>query len=65
MQTEYYQSRCRIDLYFRDYRRAIEVDEFDQCNRDIEYQKEREIRLKEDLNCAFIKINPDEEFSLF
>ena len=42
MQTEYYQSRYKIDLYFHHYRLATEVDEFGHCDRDIEYEKERE-----------------------
>ena len=42
MKTGYYQSGHRTDLYFHDYRLAIEVDEFGYCNRDIEYEKERE-----------------------
>ena len=37
----------------------IEVDRFDHCDRDIEYEKERERRLKEELSCVFIKINLD------
>ena len=42
IQSKYYESRYRIDLYFHDYRLAIEIDEFDHCDRDIEYEKERE-----------------------
>ena len=60
MQDEYYISRYRIDLCFHDYTLAIEVDEFGHCDRNIECEKERERILKEELNCVFIRINPDE-----
>ena len=60
MQDEYYVLGYRIDLYFHDYRLAIEVDEFGHCDRNIECEKERERILKEELNCVFIAINPDE-----
>ena len=66
MQTEYYQSGYRIDLYFHDYRLAIELDEFGHCDRDIEYEKERKKILKKELNCVFIRINLDkEDFTCF
>ena len=39
---------------------AVEVDEYGHCDRDIEYEDERERKLKERLNCVFIRINPDE-----
>ena len=61
MQSECYESGYRIDLYFHDYRLAIEIDEFDQCDRDIEYEEESERIPEEKLNCVFIRINPDEE----
>ena len=46
MQSECYKSGYRIDLYFLHYRLVIEIDELDRYNRDIEYEKERERRLK-------------------
>ena len=39
MQSEHYVSEYRTDLYFHDYKLAIEVDEFGHCDRDIEYEK--------------------------
>ena len=59
IQTKYYVLGYRVDLYFHDYKLAIETDEFRHCDRDIEYEKERERILKEELNCVFIRINPD------
>ena len=60
MQDGYYALGYRNDLYFHDYRLAIEVDEFGRCDRNIECEKERERILKEEFNCLFIRINPDE-----
>ena len=61
VQTEYYLLGYRTDLYFHGYRLAIEINEFDHCDRDTEYEKERERILKKELNCVFIRINPKEE----
>ena len=50
MQTQYPGIRYRIDLYFHKYKLVIEVDE----------------SLERELDCAFIRINPDEKvFSIF
>ena len=38
-QTEYSISDFRVDLYFQIYKLAIEVDEFDHSDRDIDYEK--------------------------
>ena len=38
MQSEHYVSGYRIDLYFHDYRYAIEIDEFGQCDRNSGYE---------------------------
>ena len=38
-QTEYSISDFRVDLYFQKYKLAIEVDEFDHSDRDIDYEK--------------------------
>ena len=40
MQSEHFVSGYRIDLYFHDYRFAMEIDELCHCDRDIEYEKE-------------------------
>ena len=46
MQTEYHFLGYRTDLYFPDYRLAIEINEFCHWDRNIEYEKERERILK-------------------
>ena len=49
-----------IDIYFHEYKLAVQVDEYGHCDRDNEYEKERERKLKERRDCEVIKINPDE-----
>ena len=48
-------------MIFHEYKLAVVVDEYDQCNRDTEYKIQREEKLKETLGCVFIRINPDEK----
>ena len=61
MQSKHYVLGYRTDLYFHDYKLEIEIYEFGYCDRDIEYEKEREERLKEELNCVLIRTNPHKE----
>ena len=42
MQTQYDVSVCRIDLYFHDYKLAIEIDENGRSDRNINYQIKRQ-----------------------
>ena len=51
--------KYRIDLYFPKYKFAIECDEFDYCDRDIEYEVERQKHIEKLLNCIFVRFNPD------
>ena len=45
---------------------AIEVDELGHTNRNINYEVERQNALQKELNCVFIRINPDEKvFNIF
>ena len=65
MQTQYYVLGYKVDFYFHDYKLAIEVDEFGHGDRN-NYDDERREEIKEELDCKFIRINPDEEnFSKF
>ena len=50
----------RIDIYPREYKLVVEVDEYGHSDRDIEYEEERERKLKKSIDCEFIRINPDE-----
>ena len=60
-QSQYSVLQCRIDLYFCEYKSAIEVDEYSHCDMvSSDDREEREKRLKKELGCVFIRINPDE-----
>ena len=59
MQTQYVVLGYRIDPYFHKYKLAIEVDELDDNDRNIDYEMQRQKALKRELDCVFIRINPD------
>ena len=59
MQTQYSVLGYRIDLYFHKYKLAIEVDELGHADRNINNETERQRTLDRELNCTFIRINPD------
>ena len=61
MQTQYSVLGYRIDLYFHKYKLAIEVDELGHNDRNIDYEIQRQKALERELNCVFIRINPDEK----
>lgn len=68
MQRQYPVSRgkYRIDLYFPKYKLAIECDEFGHFDRPEGYDETREEYIKNELNCRFIRYNPDSDnFSIF
>ena len=46
METQYQVLNYRVDLYFHDYKLAIEVDEGDQRDRNQKYEKNREELMK-------------------
>ena len=59
MQTEYTVLRYRIDLYFHKYKLAIEVDELGHSDKNVNDEIERQRALERELNCVFIRSNPD------
>ena len=66
MQTQYTALNYRIDLYFHEYKLAIEVDELGHNDRNINDEIERQRALERELNCVFIRINPDAiDFNIF
>ena len=66
MQTQYSVLSYRIDLYFHKYKLAIEVDELGHNDRNIDYEIQRQQALERELNCVFIRINPDAiDFNIF
>ena len=66
MQTQYSVLGYRIDLYFHKHKLVIEVDELGNADRNLSKETEREKALEKELDCVFIRINPDEKnFNIF
>ena len=59
MQTQYTVLNYRIYLYFHEYKLAIEDDELGHNDRNIDYEIQSQIALEKELDCVFIRINPD------
>ena len=59
MQEQYTVLGYRIDLYFRKYKLAIEVDELGHNDRSADHETQGQRALERELNCVFIRINPD------
>ena len=51
----------KIDIYFHDYRLAIEIDEKGHKDRNTNDEIQRQKALEKQLDHKFIRINPDEE----
>ena len=66
MQSQYTVLNYRTDLYFHKYKLAIETDELGHNDRNIDYQIQRQRELERELDCVFIRINPDAiDFNIF
>ena len=66
MQTQYKVLSYRIDLYFQDYKLAMEIDENRHSNRYIDYEIKKQKVIEQETGCKFIRIDPDkEEFDIF
>ena len=66
MQTQYSVLGYRIDLYFQDYKHAVEVDEKGHKDRNIDHEIKRQKALEKELGCEFVRIDPEEEdFNIF
>ena len=66
IQTQYSVLGYRVNLYFHEYKLAIEVDELGHADRNINNEIERQKALKKELNYVFIRINPHEkDFNIF
>ena len=70
-QGENMQTHCRvlgneIDIYFDDYKLAVEIDDYNHEDRDVGCEIERQKPLEKELDCKFIRINPyKENFNVF
>ena len=66
MQSQYTVLNYRIDFYFHKYKFAIEIDELSHNDRNIDYEIKKQKALERELDCIFIRINPEEiEFNIF
>ena len=66
MQTQYSVLGYRIDLYFHKHKLIIEVDELGHADRNLSNQIERQKTLGKEVDCVFIRIDPDEKnFNIF
>ena len=60
MIRQFHIGKYRIDLYFPEYRLAVECDEFGHADRDIDYEVKRQRFIEDQLKCQFIRYNPDD-----
>ena len=66
MQTQHSVLGYRIDLYFHKHKLAIEFDELGHAARNLSHENERQKALQKELDCVFIRINPDgKDFNIF
>jgi very-short-patch-repair endonuclease len=58
--------RYRVDLYIEKYNLVVECDEYDHTKYNRREEEERELFIRSELGCDFIRFNPDaKEFSIF
>ena len=58
--------KYRVDLYIEEYDLVVECDEYNHSERDPQKEKEREEFIRSELDCEFIRFNPDcKNFSIF
>ena len=58
-QTQYNVFSYRIELYFHDYKLAIEIDENRHSHRNVEYKIKRQKAIELGLDCKFITMDSD------
>ena len=64
MQTQY--NILRIDLYFHDYKLAIETDENSHSDRNINYKIKSQKAIEQEPACRIFRIDPNKEgFGIF
>ena len=61
VQTQYSVFCYLIDLYFHKHKLATEVDELGHADRNLSNEIEKQKALEKELDCVFIRINPDEK----
>ena len=61
MERQFKIGNYRIDLYLPEHKIAVECDEFDHVGRDINYEIFRQKFIEEQLQCTFVRYNPDDK----
>ena len=61
MQTQYNILCYRTDLYFHDYKLAIEIDENGHRDKNIDWEIKWKKPIEEQLGCKFIRMDLDKE----
>ena len=56
--TQYYILNKKPNLYFSEYKLAIQIDGYDHVDRYFKYKRERQMIMEKELGCTFIRINP-------
>ena len=59
MRIQYTVLGYRIDLYFYQYKLAIEIDELGHNYRNTDYKIKRQREIEKERNCVFVGTNPD------
>ena len=59
MRIQYPVLDYRADIYFYEHKLAIEIDELGHNDGNTDYETKREREIKNELNCVFIRTNPD------
>ena len=59
---QYIVDKYKIDLYIPEFNIAIECDENNHIDRNVNYEIERETNILKKLNCTFIRYNPNDEY---
>ena len=65
IQTQYSGLGYRIDLYFHKYKLAIKVDELGHADRNLSNETKRQKAPEKELDCVFIRTNPDKKTNIF
>ena len=59
IQTQHNVLGYMIDLYFHDYKLAIEINKNGHSDRNIDYKINRQKAIEQELGCKFIRIDAD------
>ena len=65
MQAQYKALSYRIDLYFHDYKLAIEINENGLSDRNIDYEMKKQKYIEQELGCKCIRIDIDKKILIF